>query len=168
MSQTKIIQIKNDKGFRFTDLIVYAVIVVLIVGLFIGFGFFSKQGEQLTKIEVLQYNKRVFIYDFDKDEYTILAPDRIEVIENSPSALKFKCYKDEKQEHFNTIEIYKGDAFKQGRSVDVTKANCSERMDCVYMAKIEDTADEIICTPHALKVRPIGYDNNKDNSDIIV
>ncbi len=162
MSLKKIEQTRGDKGFKPCDLIIYAVIAVAVTVLFIIF--FKGDGSALVGVEIYYDNAVICAYDFDKGELEIKNSAYISVEEESESQLKLRFALDENQPHsdYNDILID-----KTKRSVTVSDTDCSQRKDCYYMADIVDSNGAIFCTPHRLKILPIGYNAEDDDTLII-
>lgn len=161
MSLEKIDRIKEDKGFKVWDLLVYGFIILSIAALFILF-FFIGQGDPLTAINVYYNNNVILSYDFEQDKYELSGRQYLQIIGESDEELILKFSMHEDGSGYNIIEINKTE-----RWVSVTEADCSSRRDCVYMDKVTDTADVIMCTPHRLKIQSSDYQFT-DPSDIII
>jgi hypothetical protein len=166
MSLKKITQVKADKGFKILDLIVYGVVILLIVTLFISFAV-TKDKSPLKGVEVyvsekfsFKYNL-VFTYDFESDEYDIKNAEAITVTEDNSFQLKIKILTGD--DGYNDVLIDKTNKY-----VDVTDANCSKfSKDCVYSPKIADVNTAILCAPHGVQIKPVGYYDEDSNNVII-
>lgn len=173
MSYAKVKQVKQDKGFRLWDILIYVLVVLAILGLFTGFVFANRgttlqslyakaiAGDASVKVgfEVEQNNKLVFTYDFVEDKMTILNQEMFEVTQNDKTTLSFTVHIGKE---YNVVVVDKVKI-----SVDVTQANCSRNKECVHMEKITKTNQIIVCAPHGLVITPMGY-VVKDNPDIII
>jgi hypothetical protein len=159
MSLKKITQVRGDKGFKILDLILYGGLIVLIVALFIAFVFF-KDTSPLKGVEIYVKNNLVFTYDFEAGKYTVADENVIEVVDDGTTELKIKIVTE--NDGYNYVTINKSESW-----VDLTDANCSYRKDCVHMTRISDVSSTIICTPHAVQIVPVGYQEEEDNGLII-
>ncbi len=152
MSLHKIKQLKKDKGFRPWDIAVYATLTVLIVALILFFAF-GRDKSPPKGFEIYYQNDLIFTYDYKDATYQILKDNiTVESEDSSTLNLRFCARTDTPQKDYNLIVVD-----KKNNSVKVTAADCSTRMDCVYMAPITQNSHFIACTPHALKILPYGY-----------
>jgi hypothetical protein len=151
MSLKKLQQVKEDKGFKIFDLIVYALVVVLIVVLFTVF-VFTKDSQPLEGVGIYVKNEQIFTYIFADDEYSIKS-ESVTILSNDDNKMVVRIVTGEDGEGYNDVEIN-----KSGVWVKVIDANCSPlSKDCVRTAKISDNQWCIYCLPHALSVMPYGY-----------
>lgn len=148
-------QVKKDRGFKPSDLIIYVVVLILIgTSFWLSYALFPTN--EMHGFEVLYKNVRVFLYDFERDEYKIEDSDCIQVLDSNDEELTVK------------FSVYDGDGYnliyvkKTKRSVSVIEADCSTRKDCVFAAAITNCSQTIICTPHDLIILPIGDVNGED------
>ena len=149
MSKNTLERVKNDKGFKIFDLILYGVIILIIAVSFITV-FATKSKSPLKGVTVFIKEKAVFEYDFENDKYEIAEGYGIEVNDKGES-LQVKI---STGAGYNLIEIE-----KKG-SVRIKEADCHGR-DCVYSPAITDNNGIIFCSPHGLKIVPSDYDDSK-------
>jgi len=152
MSIDRIKQEKENKFFKKSDIIVYAVLAVLIVVIFLVI-FIPKKSGQLTGIEIKYGDISVCTYNFDTDTLTY-SPEYVKPEKLSNTQYKLLFYEKEDYKEYNVIII---DLTK--REVKCEDADCSLSKDCVHM-KINKVGDNIICVPHKLFITALG------NSDI--
>lgn len=131
--------VRKSPYFKLTDLIVYALLVVLIVGLLI-FGLQTRDQGEMLELLVYRDEKLVFSYSFEEDKY-----------------LSYENVKVEKSDKGYLVTVYTGDEFNlfeidKAGSVNMLDASCSLHKDCVAMWPIHDKSGVIICTPHHLKL----------------
>jgi hypothetical protein len=153
-------KIKKDGFFKPFDLIIYAVLLVLVAVLFLSSGIFAPKDE-LSGIDVVCQNKKVFTYVFNGDDYQIFDGEKIEILTDTPSELTLKFYTDKLKYKFNQIKID-----KVKKSVKVVDATCSTRKDCVHTAEMTNSSQTIICVPHELIIAPTG--KTPSDTDIIL
>lgn len=159
MSEKKLREVREDRGFKLCDLFVYGAIAVLIAALFLA-AFLTTDQSPANGITVSYRNQRVFAYDFDAQTYRIDDGAHIAVLSDADGILTLGFYGASKDD-YNTVVID-----KVARTVQVTQANCSARKDCVHMAAITDRGGVIICTPHRMKIQTTGYEPDPDDPDI--
>jgi hypothetical protein len=99
-------KIKKDGFFKPFDLIIYAVLLVLVAVLFLSSGIFAPKDE-LSGIDIVCQNKKVFTYVFNGDDYQIFDGEKIEILTDTPSELTLKFYTDKLKYKFNQIKIDK-------------------------------------------------------------
>lgn len=157
MSLKKVGEAKKDRGFKIWDLLVYGIVVVIIAVMFIVV-FAAKDTSPLQGVCIYIDNSPVFEYDFINGDYSILDDGCVEIISDDSDKLTANFHF--KGEGFNTVEIDKVSV-----SVTVTDADCGSK-DCTYMRDIVDNSGIIYCSPHRLKIIPVGYD--PDDGTIIM
>ena len=148
MSLKKVKQVRQDKGFKMWDILIYAVLAVVIIVLFIVF-VFARPSSPITSISVLSGygdgQRVVCTYNFITDALTA-DEDYISVEEHSGEAIRLLYTAEEGG--YNIILID-----RQNSSVSVTEADCPS-LDCVPTAPITtNTSLPIICTTHRLIIR---------------
>ncbi len=152
MSLKKVAQVKNDKGFKIWDLIIYGAVILLAAALFIAV-FATRNTDPLSGVKisvrdgVFSGYKVVFEYGFNSEP--VYDSEAVEV------EVKGDILKVTVKTHgggFNIIEIN-----KRARTATVTDANCKSRR-CVYTPTIKDNNRDIHCDTHGLKVEPFAYD----------
>lgn len=144
-------KIKNNKLFKKTDILVYAVLFLLVAVLFTVFVIFPKTAKS-NLITASLNNKEIFRYNFADNTYTEYEFDgKIEITE-SENARFLKIFFGKDCKDFNTVCID-----LKNKTVSVTESNCSIRKDCVHSTPITTNGGIIICMPHALKITCNGY-----------
>ncbi|MDE6504274.1 MAG: NusG domain II-containing protein [Clostridia bacterium] len=152
MSLKKVKQVKQDKGFRLFDLIIYGAAVVLVAVLFIVI-FTTQNKDPISGVRIYVSAEVVFEYEFGgQPSYK----DGLEVKEDA-EGLTVTVRGDK---GYNVVYID-----KQAKTVKVTDADCRGKQ-CVYFAAIDDNSKLIYCSPHALRIEPLINDFN--NPDIIM
>jgi hypothetical protein len=149
MSLKKIEQVREDKGFKIFDLIIYGVLAALILVLFIVF-VFTADRQDLRGINVRVANDVVFTYSFEDNKYDVINAKLVEIVSESDDELNIRVLFD--NDGYNDITINKKDVW-----VQVTAANCSYRKDCVYTSAITDDSSMIVCAPRGLFIVPYNY-----------
>lgn len=160
MSINKLKQVRSDKWFKPTDLIVYSAILAVIVMLFIVF-VFNKKTDPFQSVNVYFKNEIVFSYSFEDDEYKILNAENVELISDDENELKVLFYM-QTQEKDRNVAVFD----KKKKTVDVISADCWSQ-DCMRM-HISCVSDIIYCSPHFFKFVPVGYQENGFGQDIIM
>lgn len=153
-------KIKKDGFFKPLDIIIYAVLLIVVAVLFVSSGIFAPKDE-LSGIEIIFQNEKVFVYLFNGDDYQIFDDEKIEILTDTPNELTFKFYPEKLKYEFNRIKID-----KVKKSVKVVDATCSTRKDCVYTAEMTNSSQTIICVPHELIISPTG--KTPSDTDIII
>lgn len=144
MSLKKVEQVKQDKGFKLFDLIIYGVILAVVAATFIAV-FVTRDTSELSGIRVYAKAEVVFEYDF---ESVTLCKDGV-TYEEDGDGIKVKVEID------GDINIFYIEKAK--RTVKMTEANCHGKQ-CVYSHEIEDNSSIIYCSPHSLKIEPMKID----------
>ncbi|MGN1234745.1 MAG: NusG domain II-containing protein [Christensenellaceae bacterium] len=144
MSEARFLEARKSPFFRWGDLVIYAILAALIVGMFFLFGF--RSGKALTGVQVLRDDTVVFTYDFITDTFTLSEGVSVEETEGG----YLVTIRD--GEDWNILSIDKSG------SVRMADANCSLHKDCVYMREIKDDGGVILCVPHHLKVSGMSED----------
>lgn len=148
MSFKKVEQVKQEKGFKIWDLLVYGAIIVIIVVIFIAV-FSTKDTSALNGIRVTVQGNEVFKYSFenkaidyiDESTVTVLSEDDTELI------VKVEC-----GDGYNVFTV------KKSGSVKMKETDCSRyHPDCLYMAEVKDNNGFIYCLPHGLRIEPYKY-----------
>jgi len=149
MSQKKIEQVLNDKGFRPLDILIYALLAVLIGSLFFAL-FYQRDSERLEGFQVLSRSEQIFTYRFATDEYQIFRQDEIEILQNDEKELIVMIHIESGGLNELTVE-------KQSRFVRMSDADCSHRKDCVHMRPLNNqNRTPVTCVPHSLTILPLG------------
>lgn len=155
MSREKLEQTKRAAWFKGWDILIYALILLLLLALFLCFVIFPGR-EQLSGIEILVKNERVFFCDFEEGSYTIEDVSRVRVEESGDLLLVTVTT----EEGSNIVSVD-----TKARRADMTDADCSWSRDCVHMPPIENTASApISCIPHGVVVMPMGGDRDPDGT----
>lgn len=155
MSLKKIEQVKQDKGFRIFDLIIYGVILITVAVLFIVF-FTTRDTSPLTGIKVYAEAKVVFEYEFDKTPVYSETVTESDVEEDGKSLTVTVRTKG----GVNVLYID-----KEKRTVKMQEADCKGKQ-CLYFRPIDDNNKFIYCSPHGVRVEPLIKD--LDSPDIIL
>ncbi len=152
MSLKKVQQVKEDKGFKKADLIIYGAIILLVAALLIAV-FASRDGSPPEGVRVYVGGDVVFEYDFASGEYSVYG-EAVTVTEGE--ALNVRI---ETAGGYNVLEIN-----KSARTAHITEADCRGQ-DCVHTPAIKDGSGIIYCSPHGVKVVPFG---TSDDSTVIM
>ena len=155
MSREKLLQTKRAAWFKGWDILIYALIFLLLLALFLLFVIFPGR-KQLSGIEILVKNERVFFCDFEEGSYTIEDVSRVRVEESGD--LLFVTVTTEEGSNIVSVDT-------KARRADMTDADCSWSRDCVHMPPIENTASApVSCIPHGVVVMPVGGDREPDGT----
>ncbi len=154
MSINNIKQEKENKIFKKWDILIYATLFVLIVGLFLVV-FITKDNSKIEGFEILYKNNKILTYDFQKKSFDY-DNNYIEIGEYERGYI-ILFYLDEKKSVFNKIQVNIKD-----RTIVVLDASCSSSKDCTAMS-IKNSSDTIICAPHKLIIQPLGTKSVDDN-----
>ena len=155
MSREKLQQTKHAAWFKGWDILIYALILLFLLALFLFFVIFPER-EQLSGIEILVKNERVFFCDFEEGSYTIEDVSRVRVEESGDLLLVTVTT----EEGSNIVSVD-----TKARRADMTDADCSWSRDCVHMPPIENTASApVSCIPHGVVVMPVGGDRDPDGT----
>ena len=155
MSREKLEQTKRAAWFKGWDILIYTLILLLLLALFLCFVIFPGR-DQLSGIEILVKNERVFFCDFEEGSYTIEDVSRVRVEESGDLLLVTVTT----EEGFNIVSVD-----TKARRADMTDADCSWSRDCVHMPPIENTASApVSCIPHGVVVMPMGGDRDPDGT----
>lgn len=150
-------QLKKQRLFYSSDIIIYVIVAVLIVALFWVF-VFTKPVINLSKVNFvysdgIEGERVIFSYDFTTEKYVIaegIWTDLIEVTEQDFGYLVKVGYPTAKTVEYNLVKIDKSG------SVSVIDADCSFHKDCVKFPPITDGSGVIICVPHKLTIETEG------------
>lgn len=156
MSLKKTQQLKNDRGFKPADLIIYGIIVLLVAAAFIWV-FASRDSAPLSGFTVYVGNTRVFEYDFTRNKYAVLPADGVEVETEEGANLTVTV---RQAAGYNVLEVD-----VSAKSVRVVQADCG-RGDCVFTPAVRDNSGIIYCSPHRLRIVPFNFDDY--NGDILI
>lgn len=155
MSLKKVEQVKNDKGFRLFDLIIYGAVLAVVAIVFIVV-FTTRNTDPLTGVKISVNAEVVFTYEFGGDP-----------VFTDSEALTVK--EDEKG---ITVTIRTGDdglnvvyINKSAKTVKMTEANCKGKH-CIYFPEMSKNKDVIYCSPHGVKIEPSV--TNYDSPDLIM
>ena len=165
MSLKKVEQIKQDKGFKFFDIIVYAVIIALVAILFIV-TFAKRNTEPLRGVRIKLYGTAVFECNFEDGSYGALTEDgSVEITDPQGGVQRVTVHS---ENGYNVVEINYA-----ARTVKVVEADCKTH-DCIY-STLKPTliisgndSLPIYCNPHAMLIEPLDYAPDYDNPDIII
>lgn len=153
MSLKKIEQIKEGKWFRVWDIIVYAVILVTVTALILAFTL-GRDKSSLQGFYISYGGERVLTYEFGAKSPEVLKEDNIEVTERDGGFTVRFVTDDGKG--YNVIDVDTGKL-----TVSITESNCSTHKDCVYTPALKyNSSAPIICTPHALSIGPLVFEDN--------
>ena len=146
MSLKKIEQVKQDRGFKLFDIIIYGAVVLIVAVLFIVL-FTTQDKSSLSGIRIMLKAQVVFEYEFGGDDPLYIAD----------------CVTLEEKEHgFNVIIENDGDKNvifinTDKNTVKMVDANCRGKQ-CMYFAAMDDNSDFIYCSPHGIKLEPLKMD----------
>ena len=155
MSREKLQQTKRAAWFKGWDILIYALILLFLLALFLFFVIFPER-EQLSGVEILVKNERVFFCDFEEGSYTIEDVSRVRVEESGDLLLVTVTT----EEGSNIVSVD-----TKARRADMTDADCSWSRDCVHMPPIENKASApVSCIPHGVVVMPVGGDRDPDGT----
>lgn len=160
MSFKKLEQVKADKGFKISDLIVYGAIIAVVALLFIVI-FAVRDTKPVQGVRFKYVNEIIYEYDFEKGEISRNGK-YVEITSETDGKIVLKVNLPDGG--YNVVEIIKSG------SVRITDANCP-RGDCLYgntffNSEIKTNSDCIQCLPHNLQILPLDYDI--DNGNIII
>lgn len=141
--------IKNSKPFKLFDLFLYAFILILVLALFLGFVVF-KNKSSLEGFKVFIGQEKILEYSFTTDKVEISA-DYSHFVEYNKNSCEIKVYVDQLKKEFNVIAFD-----KTKRYVLVKESNCSNTKDCTHFKPLTDANGLIFCSPHQLKILPVG------------
>ena len=157
MSLKKIEQVKQDKGFKIFDLIIYGVILITVAVLFIVI-FTTRNTDPLTGIRVYVKSELVFEYEFGVTESAEAGiKSELITVKEKDGAIKITV-KD--GSHSNVFEID-----KSKKSVKMVKANCNGKQ-CLYFPIMDNNSKFIYCSPHQVRIEP--YIKTYDSPNIII
>ena len=142
----------EKKGlFKISDLIIYAVIIIIVCACFLLPFLISKKGSA-DKFEVYKGNDLLLSYSYETNSAKITGDfnDLVEITLNSNSTL-IKIYTNETKSDFNLLEVD-----NDKKSVCVIESTCSLRKDCVHTPAVKDGKGVIICLPFNIKILPSG------------
>ncbi len=152
MSFKKVEEVKRDRAFKPLDLIIYSAVAVILVAVFLSV-FLTKSDKPFSGIEVYSGGELKYTYAFDGGG-NISGEGVEEEITDGIVSVRVTCVKG-----YNVIKIDVA-----ARSVRVEEADCKGK-DCVYTPAIVDSDGVIYCSPHGLKIIPLG---RGDDGTIIV
>ena len=141
---------RKGKPFRAADLIVYAVVAAITVGLFLAFTVFRRVGGS-TEIIAELGGERVFSYSIADGKLTLNEnfSGSTEMSESDGGYIVV-IYGDKDRSSYNVVVI------ENGGKTYVSDADCSNRKDCVHMKAVDKNGGVIICVPHGLKIYATG------------
>ena len=144
MALKKIEQVKQDRGFKLFDIIIYGVVILTVAALFIVL-FTTQDKSSLTGVQISVKGEVVFEYKFgDSPQYS----DGLTVEENDKGITVTIISEGDK----NVVFID-----KVKHTVKMIEANCKGRQ-CLYFVAMNDNSDFIYCSPHGVKVEPLNKD----------
>lgn len=152
MSLKKVQQVKEDKGFKLFDLIIYGIIAVLIAVLFIAV-FVPRDKSAMSGVRVYAGGEVVFEYDFTSKEYKAYG-DNVTVTDGEILEVRIEI-----NGGYNLLNID-----PLARTAKMAEADCRGQ-DCVHTPAITDNSGIIYCSPHGVKVVP--FDVGADNTVIM-
>ena len=163
MSLKKVEQIKKDKGFKFFDIIIYAVIIALVAILFIV-TFAKRNTEPLRGVRIRLYGNAVFECNFEDGSGGALTEDGSVEISDTQDGIQLVTVRSDSG--YNVVEIN-----YSARTVKVVEADCRMH-DCIY-SSLKPTliisgndSLPIYCNPHAMLIEPLDYAPDYDSPDI--
>ncbi len=134
---------KNGKFFRFTDIFVYLLVLVLVISSFV-FIYGCKQEQQTDGFIVERNGRQVLVYTYGVGANVNRGYEVNVTVNGNKIALNF----DGKH---NTLTVNEDE-----KSVSVTDANCSTH-DCITAGKMTNKG-VIVCLPHGIKILPLNND----------
>ena len=143
MALKKIEQVKQDRGFKLFDIIIYGAIILIVVVLFIVL-FTTRNTDPLTGVKITYKAQIVFEYEFASGIKK--QSEQIDVDEDE-KGITITIRSDD---DYNIIYID-----KSKNSVKMKDSNCSKRKDCIYFGEIKNNSGYIICNPHGVKIEPL-------------
>ena len=153
MSFKKVEQVKQEKGFKIWDLLVYGVIAAIVVVVFIAV-FSTRDASSLSGIRVTVEGNEVFKYNFENKEIDYLDESTVTVLTEDDNAIEVKV---ECASGYNVFTV------KKNGSVKMKETDCSKyHPDCLYMAEVKDNSGFIYCLPHGLRIEPYKYVPSND------
>lgn len=157
MSLKKIEQVKQDRGFKLFDLIIYGLVLLAVAALFIAV-FATRDKSPVTGIKIYIRAEAVFEYSFGSAVPSGETLDKRVETKEDENGVTVTVRADEK--HLNVIYIDKAK-----KTAKMTEANCKGGQ-CKYFPAIDDNNKYIYCDPHGVKVEPLSRD--WDNPNIII
>lgn len=161
MSLKKIEQVKKDRGFKLSDIIIYGTVVLIVAVLFIVV-FTALDTDPLSGVKIIIKSQKIFEYEFGE------APQYSEdVKEIDGKKISVSVVEDEKGITVTiTSEGDKNVVYidKQKKTAKMTEANCRGRH-CTYFF-MDDNSDIIFCDPRGIKIEPLKRDLNDPNIKI--
>ena len=147
--------VKKRKPFGVYDLILYATIVLIAVGLFLGF-FVFKSDDGSDGFKVVIDEKEAFVFYYETCYYEIkdsVATITVEVKDDEKGLYSVSVYLGDGKD-YNVLSVN-----AEEKTVSITEADCSAKKDCVHTPAINGDSGAIYCMPHKLKVLPLknGY-----------
>lgn len=144
-------KVKNGKTFAAFDLLVYALVILICAGLFLGFVIIPKHDSGNGFI-VYYKDEKIFSFYYDDLKYDVEEFDGSVNVENT-----------DPEKGLYTITVFMGgeknynvlSVSAKDKTVKVAEANCSYRKDCVHTPEIKDGSGAIYCLPHGLKILPL-------------
>lgn len=152
MSLKKIKQVKEDKGFKIFDLVIYGAILLAVAAMFIAV-FATRNGDPLTGVRIYYSAETVFEYEFGGEP---VYSDCVSVEETDAGLTVTVTVAEGK----NVLYID-----KQAKTAKMAEADCNGKQ-CTYFAAISDNNGLIYCNPHKLRIEPLF--KNLDSPDIIM
>lgn len=152
MSLKKVRSVKEDRGFKKADLIIYGIILLLVAVMFIAV-FIPRDKSAMSGVRVYAGGEVVFEYDFTSKEYKAYG-DNVTVTDGEVLTVRIDI-----KGGYNVLEIN-----ASGRTARMAEADCRGQ-DCVHTPAIRDNSGIIYCSPHGIKVVP--FDASADNTVIM-
>lgn len=150
MALKKIEQVKEDRGFKLLDIIIYGAVLLIVAALFIVL-FVTRDTSSLTGIRITVRAQVVFEYEFGGE-----------------SQVFSDCVTYDEDEKGITVTVLT-DGDKNVIFIDTAKktakmieANCRGKQ-CMYFAAMDDNSNFVYCSPHGLKVEPLIQDLDNPN-----
>lgn len=132
--------------FAPSDLAVYAVLLIVTVGLFFG-AYFIGRGDFTRGIGIEWNGERIYTHEYGKSGVIGTGYEsRVEVAAEGET-VAVTVYSDEAKKEYNVVVID-----LKSRSAFVKDANCSFRKDCTAMKPVSEKGGIIVCVPHKIKV----------------
>ena len=145
---------KNISPFRKTDIIFYALLVLLVFSLFLCV-FLTKDDSEKTGWTVYLGENAIAEYSYTSDAFTVREnfSDKIEYLEDG-SGFYFTVFTDGKSDPAGFNEFYYS---RLEKTLKVLSSDCAGH-DCERQS-VTDKGGFILCVPHGVKVVCNGFTN---------
>lgn len=139
----------QNKLFKKSDVLVYALVIVCVFFLFLFFVIIPSSSQQRGFSIWVEGNK-VAEYYYEGQSLSINDRNFEDKIYFDSEKLTITVYYDQAKTQYNVISIDHAN-----KSAKISEANCSVSKDCVYTPSLNgDSA--IVCAPHKLKITSLG------------